>query len=123
MSMFILFPAVGADHGRIQLIQAGAGTTTASELVERMRQCAADLDAHPPPTPPAPPTAGPRGSHPSPRYSSLSLGGVSGENLVRAVNANVVTRSHLKTKKQAEEDAARERSRYRQQRRQRTKGE
>jgi hypothetical protein len=82
-----------------------------------MRQSAADLDAHPPPSPPT------RGRSGSPPPRSLDLGSVSGENLVQAVNAISGSRSHLKTKKQADEDAGRERSRYRFQRRKRTKGE
>jgi hypothetical protein len=125
MSMFLLFPAVGADHGRTQLIQAGVGTTTSAELVERMRQSAADLDAHPPPAPPAPTPPGRRAAHPSPRYSSHSLGSVSGENLAQAVKTIGASgsRSYLKTKEQAAEDEARERGRYRHQRRQRGKGE
>jgi hypothetical protein len=122
MSMFLLFPAVGADHGRIQpsLIQAGGSAITSAELVERMQQSAADLDAHPPPTPSPP---GPRGSHPQPTPRCHSPNVVSEEALVQAFKTIGASRSHLKTKKQAEADAANERSRYRHQRRQRGKGE
>jgi hypothetical protein len=60
-------------------------------------------------------------AHPPAQDIGARVGSVSGENLVEAVNIIGGSRSHLKTRKQAEEDAARERSRYRFQRRKRTK--